>query len=373
MKRNDRETRQENYLYLIVWGVLFAAVPLTRLIRWLIGSSPSFPFTDFFRSWGMMLPFLALFLIHNYLIAPVLVRKRKVPLYLALTAVLLVLFSFFTVLGHQSFPPEDHPGPRPPHERPVPPPARDPDGFPAPNPPMSPETMKIIMGILLLGVNLGVKFFYEARRSERRMQQLKTENLNHQLEYLRYQINPHFFMNTLNNIHALVDIDPEKAKESIEEFSKLMRFVLYEGNLPTIPLSREVEFLRHFVSLMRIRFAEEVQIETAYPDETSKAEIPPLLLVSFVENAFKHGISYNRASFVRMSVTLNGGNILFLCDNSRQEGDRPKEHGVGLANVRKRLDLLYEDRYTLDIREEPETYRIRLQLPATPGQYPASA
>ena len=235
---------------------------------------------------------------------------------------------------------------------------------------MSPETMKIIMGLLVIGVNLGAKFFFEGRRNERKMEQLRTEHLNHQLEYLRYQINPHFFMNTLNNIHALVDIDPEKAKESIEEFSKLMRYVLYDGDRPTIPLSRELEYLRHFISLMRIRYADSVRIKTDFPENTPDAQIPPLLLASFVENAFKHGISYDRDSFVEVCVSITDGSISFLCNNSRQGEEQPLQHGIGLANVRKRLDLLYDGNYTLEIQEKPNTYSICLTLPAAPVNHP---
>ena len=386
MKRGDQETRQENFLYLIIWTMIFAVVPVTRLFRWLSGHSTAFGWAEVFRAWTGVLPFLALFLIHNYLIAPLLIKRRRTPLYLVLTVLLLVSFGTFTILAHSAPGRPEREGPPPQALRHAPAPERmdrpapPPEEFrhaprPEPkdhrgNPPMSPETMKIIMGLLVIGVNLGAKFFFEGRRNERKMEQLRTEHLNHQLEYLRYQINPHFFMNTLNNIHALVDIDPEKAKESIEEFSKLMRYVLYDGDRPTIPLSRELEYLRHFISLMRIRFADSVRIKTDFPEETSDTQIPPLLLASFVENAFKHGISYDRDSFVEVCVSVTDGSISFLCNNSRQGEEQPLQHGIGLANVRKRLDLLYDGNYTLEIQEKPNTYSICLTLPAAPVNHP---
>jgi len=223
--------------------------------------------------------------------------------------------------------------------------------------------MKFLLGVLMLGVNLGVKYYLKSQRGERRMQELKAENLERQLEALRYQINPHFFMNTLNNIHALVDVDPEQAKISIEEFSKLMRFILYEGDRPTIPLSKELEFLRNYVSLMKIRYSDSVRIDLSLPDRTDGAEIPPLVLASFVENAFKHGISYEKPSFVRVSVSLEDGRIAFKCVNSRQSAEQVRNHGVGLSNIRGRLDILYGSRYTLYMDENEEVYEILLLLP----------
>ena len=174
-------------------------------------------------------------------------------------------------------------------------------------------------------------------------------------------------MNTLNNIHALVDIDPEKAKESIEEFSKLMRHVLYEGDKPTIPLPDELDFLRHYIALMRMRYADTVRIDLTLPERADGAEIPPLVLASFVENAFKHGISYEKPSFVRVSVSVEAGKIVFRCVNSRQGAEQVQSHGIGLSNVRGRLNLLYGDRYTLHIDQDGEVYDVLLLLPAVAG------
>jgi LytS/YehU family sensor histidine kinase len=162
-----------------------------------------------------------------------------------------------------------------------------------------------------------------------------------------------------------VDIDPEQAKASIEEFSKLMRHVLYEGDRPTIPLVKEMEFLRHYVSLMKLRYADTVRIDLSLPEKDEGAEIPPLMLASFVENAFKHGISYEKPSFVHVTVSVEDGKIVFRCANSRQDSAQTAQHGVGLANVRGRLDLLYGDRYTLHFDQSGDVYDVLLLLPAT--------
>ena len=223
------------------------------------------------------------------------------------------------------------------------------------------------MGILLIGVDLGVYFYIDSRRKERRMKELEAENTKQQLESLRYQINPHFLMNTLNNIHALVDIDPEKAKESIEEFSKMMRILLYEGDTSTIPLSKELDFIEHFISLMRLRYPEDaVRIETFLPENRSGAAVPPLVMASFVENAFKHGISYSAASFIRVKVELKEGKVIFHCSNSSCPSGGDNRHGIGLDNIRKRLSLLYGNAYALSADEEEGRYDVLMAIPSQP-------
>ena len=181
-------------------------------------------------------------------------------------------------------------------------------------------------------------------------------------------------MNTLNNIHALVDIDPEKAKTSIVDLSKLMRYVLYEGNHPMVPLGRDVDFLRNYLKLMQLRYTDHVSISVSIPDELPDSLIAPMLLITFVENAFKHGVSYQQQSFVSIKLQAEDQRLLFSCRNSKKQADqtstqpaskRISECGVGLANVKKRLDLLYGRNYTLDIKDEAETYNVELNIPLT--------
>ena len=363
----ETEKKQEVVIYGILWLVVLALVPVVMFFQ---GHSTGLTFVvgDVLRIWLRILPFFVLFLLHDLLVAPLWVEKGKPWAYLAVTVALLAVFGGYLWTARKD------PGPRRPEGPPMewmgePPPPRE--EMPAPRPPMdgrmplSPDLMKFLLGMLLLGVNLGVKYYLKSARGERRMQELQAENLSRQLETLRYQINPHFFMNTLNNIHALVDIDPEQAKASIEEFSKLMRHVLYEGDRPTIPLAKEMEFLRHYVSLMKLRYADTVRIDLSLPEKDEGAEIPPLMLASFVENAFKHGISYEKPSFVHVTVSVEDGKIVFRCANSRQDSAQAAQHGVGLANVRGRLDLLYGDRYTLHIDPSGDVYDVLLLLPAT--------
>jgi putative two-component system sensor protein len=171
-------------------------------------------------------------------------------------------------------------------------------------------------------------------------------------------------MNTLNNIHALVDIDTGKAKSTIVELSKLMRYVLYEASNKTILLSREIQFLENYVTLMSLRYPDRVSIEKNFPLEVPEVQIPPLLFVSFVENAFKHGISYRKESFVHVVMQLEDGNRLsFRCTNSTGGSSDEQHHGIGLENVRKRLRLLFGNDYTLSITEEDNKFDVLLIVP----------
>ena len=350
MGRREAEKRQEVVIYGILWLIVLSLVPIVMYFQ---GHSTGLEFRvgDVLRIWLGILPFFVLFLLHDLLVAPLLVEKKKSLAYIGIFLVLMALFGAYVWMSRRV------PG--------GPPPPAGGRGLP-----MTPEVMKLVMGLLMLGVNMGVKYYLKSIRGERRMQELQAENLSRQLETLRYQINPHFFMNTLNNIHALVDIDPEQAKASIEKFSKLMRHVLYEGDQPTISLAKEMEYLRHYVSLMRLRYADTVRIDLSLPEEEGGAEIPPLVLASFVENAFKHGISYEKPSFVHVSVSVEDGKIVFRCSNSLQDSAQSEQNGVGLTNVRRRLDLLYGHRYTLSIDRSGDVYDIILLLPATvdPGK-----
>jgi hypothetical protein len=225
------------------------------------------------------------------------------------------------------------------------------------------DIIAFAMLVLMFGANLGIKGYFKSRNDQKKLAALQKENLEQQLEYLKYQINPHFFMNTLNNIHALVDIDPSKAQETILELSKMMRFVLYEGDKSGVPLTKEFSFIRTYAKLMELRYTDKVKITVDVPNEAPDKTIPPLMLISFIENAFKHGISYQHDSFVDMKACIDGDYLLFTCINSKAEKPNQEKGGVGLTNVRKRLDLLYDKRYKLDIKDEPDIYTVVLKLP----------
>ena len=355
-----KEDRKENLLYLAMWAGVLAFIALRGIIEaWILNGS-SFSFNEILDTWVETVPFLILFLLHNYIAAPLFVNKKKTGLYVALTIFLLALFYLaIFVQGsvlhgiHQEQPwelmeegDEFFPGP--------PDPGRGPRRI---------EALMLLAGIVMVACNLAIKIWFQNNRERERIQQLEKENLKYQLEYLRYQINPHFFMNTLNNIHALVEIDPQQAQDSIVELSKMMRHILYDSDKPTIPLDQELDFLDHYISLMRLRYPDNVEIEFRRPESGGEAEVPPLVYASFVENSFKHGLSAGGGSFVRIGVSVDGGKIIFKCVNGRPSV-KAESGGVGLSNVRDRLSLLYADKYTLHVEESDNLYDVLLVIPA---------
>ena len=389
MKWMKQQSKYENIAYAALWGLLFAAPVLSLYVRAMQDTQVTFNWHEVWVVWRLFGIYLILFLIHNFLLAPILVHGRKRWLYFLLTACML---GAFTAYQCNSRPDDMRHGPREmaQHERGHQPPdfgddfeQREPPRgdmhhAPAPHEMMGKEPHRppiiiaehdivtIIILILMLGMNLGIKFYFKSRNDQKKLVALEKENLEQQLEYLKYQINPHFFMNTLNNIHALVDIDPEKAKGTILELSKMMRFVLYEGNKHDVPLSREFDFIRNYITLMRLRYTDKVSINVDLPTEVPDCRIPPLMLITFIENAFKHGISYQKDSFIDIKVAISDG-LHFTCRNSKANGQQPtansQQGGVGLANVRQRLKLLYDDNYTLNINDDADTYNVELVIP----------
>ena len=173
-------------------------------------------------------------------------------------------------------------------------------------------------------------------------------------------------MNTLNNIYALIDFDRDLAKCSVMDLSRMMRHVLYDASESETTLDKEVEFLQNYIELMRIRYVDDVMINFSAPDINTcrRVRIPPLLLIVLVENAFKHGISYKRRSFINIDISERGEELLCVVENSRHHAHVTKHSGIGLSNIMKRLQLLYGENFTLKIdNSEEDVYRIKLIIP----------
>lgn len=380
--------RKEHTIYTAIWAMLYAS-PVVNIYTRMAGNPRiTFSWTEILHAWEYTSTWLVMFAIHNFLLLPLLLRKRKTGTYLCLSFLILLTGMFITYLN------------RPMHKNqyktrmeaewkadslayervaavrlgdgrycsPQNPMRRKPLDYQSidPLPMLGPgELVAFFGGLLLMGMNLGVKLYFMSQRDRERQKIIDQRNLEQQMEYLKYQVNPHFFMNTLNNIHALVDIDPERAKTTIVELSKMMRHILYEGSKKLIPLTREVEFLNLYVQLMRLRYTRKVHINVDVPPQLPELKLPPLMLIIFVENAFKHGISYREESFIDIKLRVENKRLLFSCCNSKpMQVQRTNEKGgMGLQNVRQRLELLYDDDYTLDINDGEKTYEVKLDIP----------
>lgn len=339
----------ENLLYLMVWMVIILVPVLNSKMLEEVHVS----LENILIAWLKIAPYLLIFIIHNSLIAPrLLLRKHRYVWYLVVN--LLTITAVFSLVAiYEKYAPYD----------------------------TEPYILNgkasftdlaiywnILLGFFMTGLNMGIKLLYRSLRDEQQMEELKRQNLQAEMDYLRYQINPHFFMNTLNNIHALIDIDTEYAKSAVIELSKMMRYVLYESGSETISLKKDIQFIENYIELMRIRYDSSIDICLDYPATIpNKVAIPPLLLIVFVENAFKHGVSYNHASFIHIRIDYRDDAVTAVISNSRHEKSRPGTTGIGLENVKKRLALIYQDNYTLAIDDsDPAVYTVKLIIPIMP-------
>ncbi len=353
MKNLGKQAIGENLLYLLVW----AAIILVPVLHSQMMSELHVSLDKAFIAWRQIAPYFVIFIIHNAILAPRYMLRRKYGKYLALDiALILVVFSAVAIY-------EDHLA-----ERFLTTNDADDDALAAYRRASITNLdiyWNLLLGFFMTGANTGIKLIYQSMRDEQQMEELKRQNLQAEMDYLKYQINPHFFMNTLNNIHALIDIDAECAKSAIIELSKMMRYVLYDSGRERISLNNDILFLKNYIELMRIRYTDTVEIRMEYPHNLpEQVSLPPLLLIVFVENAFKHGVSYNRPSFIHLKLTCDEQRIRFSITNSRHVRSEQRPTGIGLENVRKRLDLLYgEKRYVLDIRPAEESYTVNLEIP----------
>jgi sensor histidine kinase YesM len=184
--------------------------------------------------------------------------------------------------------------------------------------------------------------------ADQRLKELEAARAQAELRNLRNQINPHFLLNTLNNIYALTAFDTAKAQETIQELSKMLRHILYDYQQPTVPLQDELEFLENYVKLMRIRLPETVGVTFNTDISDSNIVIAPMIFISLVENAFKHGISPTEPSFIRINISADKHFIHCEIQNSnhpKTDADN-SGHGIGLQQVQRRLELAYPDHYT---------------------------
>lgn len=226
---------------------------------------------------------------------------------------------------------------------------------------------KIVDLIYIVCVPIMIKMYQRQSLQEKRATQLIEQKLGAELKILKNQLHPHFLFNTLNNLYALVLTNHPKAADVVVRLSDMMSYMLYECERPLIDLQKEINNLNNYIELEKIRYGKRLDISFETGGEINDKFIAPLLLLPFFENAFKHGVEKNeQLSWVRVNLWVKGDQLKFMIENSLpEEVDlemNPKvQSGVGLKNVKKRLELLYPNQYTLEIKRE-ETYLVNLNL-----------
>ena len=220
--------------------------------------------------------------------------------------------------------------------------------------------------LVIAGLSVAVKMTGKWYKTEAERQEEDKKRTEAELTNLRQQLNPHFLFNTLNNIYALIEISPEKAQAAMLELSKLLRYVLYENAGNLVPLEREINFIHNYVELMRIRLNPEVELKLELNVSGPDNLIAPLLFIALIENAFKHGASPDKPSFIHITIDkITKREIRCLVKNSYFPKDETDQSGsgIGLENLRRRLEILYPHNHILRTEKEGDAFVSELIFP----------
>ncbi len=219
----------------------------------------------------------------------------------------------------------------------------------------------------IAGTSTVLKILTEWVKYQREKKKLEKEKLHSELKFLKSQINPHFLFNTLNNLYSLALVKSDKTPDIILKLSEILRYMLYECNVPKVSLIKEVNYIQNYLALERLRQRDDVKIEFNMEGDISDQKISPLLFTPFLENAFKHGVNkVIEGAFVNIQLIVKDNKVFFAVENIKpeftHEDFQKKQGGIGLANVKKRLKLLYPEKYKLDIENTKFHYKIELYL-----------
>ncbi|MCC2546463.1 histidine kinase [Hymenobacter sp. BT175] len=300
---------------------------------------------------------------------PRLLLRGRRPAYVLFVGALLLTTTWTAALLAPPPRPE-HTGTRPPWSLvPTPPRVRPADGF-LPHPP---GFMLVIFMSTFIIVGVGTQLAVARHGREQLLlsQRLEQEKQQVELSYLKQQLNPHFFFNTLNNIYALTEVDVPRAQQALYKLSRIMRYVLYQTQEPAVLLSQEVTFLQDYVSLMQLRMMPTMQVDFTVPEPLDDRTIAPLLLLPFLENAFKYGVSTAQPATIGVLLSQTGSALTLEVRNrifTQPRTALAEGSGIGLANTRRRLALLYPGRHTLRITERTPAgeFAVHLTLQLSP-------
>jgi len=344
----------EFLIYFLVWTFVFSVPYFSER------SSSHINWNEVIKNWTHLFGYVILFLFNVYILVPLLLfKKRYVHYFVSISVLILVIVAINIlqpVLPHQ---PGSEPGSA--------------NGFMSPalnghlqKPPIMAFTDNFLICILLVGAGTAIKLMSKWLSEEKLRKDGEKEQLKTNLALLKHQVSPHFFMNTLNNIHTLIEMDTEKAQDAVERLSTLMRYLLYDSAQNTIELKKEIEFIYSFISLMQLRHSDEVEVTVLIPDQIPDIKIPPMLFISLLENAFKHGVNYPMKSYIYFEIQIHENTLGCIIKNSKHKTvatQYDEYSGIGLKNIKKSLNLLYEQDYKLDISDKENEFEINLTIP----------
>ena len=201
-------------------------------------------------------------------------------------------------------------------------------------------------------------------KAERTKKDIETEKLNTELSFLKSQVNPHFFFNTLNNIYSLAVVQSDQTAPAVMKLSSIMRYILTETQTNLVPLQNEVDFITNFIDLQLVRLTDKVQVIFNADGDIDNKQIAPLLFIPFVENAFKYGVSTKEKTAINITLVTKENNVAFTVTNTIVKADKGiiETTGIGINNVKRRLELLYPGKHTLQVSEENNQFIVHLDI-----------
>ncbi|MDX2001459.1 MAG: histidine kinase [Chitinophagales bacterium] len=235
-------------------------------------------------------------------------------------------------------------------------------------PPEPPKFLfpRLIMPIMIFAISSGVRLTHEWFKNERSKKEMEHEKLKAELALLKWQVSPHFLFNTLNSIYSLAYKESRSSAPAIMNLSQMLRYMLYDSNVDSISLTKEVEHLQNYVDLQRMRLNDRIDIVFNIEGELIGKAIAPMLLIPIVENAFKHGVSYIDPSPIFIRLKLYNKNWLYLDVENKnygmREDDAETSNGIGLVNIRRRLELLYPNNFELSAVENGQLFKTSLMV-----------
>ena len=229
------------------------------------------------------------------------------------------------------------------------------------------QPVLLLAFLVILGISIAYFFLKEWAKSELIQTQLQANQFSTEIKFLKSQINPHFLFNTLNNLFSMAQKkENDELADGISKLSGMMRYMLYDSNAEIVSLNTEITYLEEFITLNKLRYTdEEVKVQFSYPFPTSGVNIAPMLFIPFVENAFKHGVAIGQASMITISIQISGETMIFVCENtnySKTKSMAIEKSGIGLENIKRRLELLYAGKYLLRITETDKKYSVHLEI-----------
>lgn len=327
----------ELVIHIIGWGIVFA-FPLSFIQK----LNNAIEWEQYFKHLVMPFTMFFVFYINYFALVPRYLCKNKTGQFILINlSFILIITAGQRMWSNLSFPP--------------PPPFR-------PSPPEWIFFLRDMSNLIFTAVlSAAIRMSSSLKAAETARREAERERTEAELSNLRNQLNPHFLLNTLNNIYALTAFDTEKAQQAIQELSRLLRYLLYDNQQNFVPLQKEIDFIENYIKLMKIRISSNVEVCTEFNiSGNSQTKVVPLIFISLIENAFKHGISSTEKSFIHIQITEEKERIICKIENSNfPKNDNDKSgSGIGLEQVQKRLNLLYSGKYQWDkgVSDDLKTY-----------------